>query len=169
MCSTSVCARRSTFRSRDRGWTSFAPSPRRFEQKVAQVANTIDVRVKQGKNYPELHVNVDRTKAAYYGITQDRVIVDVITGISSNLALSPNYWLDPKTANGYFLLAQYPEQSLTKTEDLLNIPIIGARTPLGPTVHAGHRRHQRLDRGATEHTLCRTQYGSLQRLLCFRR
>ena len=73
---------------------------------------------------------MDRTKAAYYGINQNRVVVDVITGISSNLALSPNYWLDPKTANGYFLLAQYPEQSLTTTEDLLNIPIIGARTPL---------------------------------------
>jgi len=61
----------------------------------------------------------------------------VITGISSNLALSPNYWLDPKTANGYFLLAQYPEQSLTKTEDLLNIPIIGARMPLNPTASLG--------------------------------
>jgi multidrug efflux pump subunit AcrB len=104
-----------------------------IRERVAQVADTTDVRIKQGKNYPELHVNVDRTKAAYYGLTQDRVIVDVITGISSNLALSPNYWLDPKTANGYFLLAQYPEQSLTKTEDLLNIPIIGARTALNPT------------------------------------
>jgi multidrug efflux pump subunit AcrB len=109
------------------------PVAEEIRTKVSQVANTADVRIKQGKNYPELHVNVDRTKAAYYGITQDRVIVDVITGISSNIALSPNYWLDPKTANGYFLLAQYPEQSLTKTEDLLNIPIIGARTPLNPT------------------------------------
>ena len=109
------------------------PVAERIRQQVAQVANTTDVRIKQGKSYPELHVNVDRTKAAYYGLTQDRVIVDVITGISSNLALSPNYWLDPKTANGYFLLAQYPEQSLTKTEDLLNIPVIGARTPLNPT------------------------------------
>ena len=109
------------------------PVAEEIREKVAQVANTTDVRIKQGKNYPEMHVNVDRTKAAYYGITQDRVIVDVITGISSNIALSPNYWLDPKTANGYFLLAQYPEQSLTKTEDLLNIPIIGARTPLAPT------------------------------------
>ena len=25
-------------------------------------------------------MNVDRTKAAYYGLTQDKVIVDVITG-----------------------------------------------------------------------------------------
>ena len=109
------------------------PVAERIRQQVAQVANTTDVRIKQGKSYPELHVNVDRTKAAYYGLTQDRVIVDVITGISSNLALSPNYWLDPKTANGYFLLAQYPEQSLTKMEDLLNIPVIGARTALNPT------------------------------------
>ena len=109
------------------------PVAEHIRQQVAQVANTTDVRIKQGKSYPELHVNVDRTKAAYYGLTQDRVIVDVITGISSNLALSPNYWLDPKTANGYFLLAQYPEQSLTKTEDLLNIPVIGARTALNPT------------------------------------
>ena len=109
------------------------PVAERIREQVAQVANTTDVRIKQGKNYPELHVNVDRTKAAYYGLTQDRVIVDVITGISSNLALSPNYWLDPKTANGYFLLAQYPEQTLTTTEDLLNIPVIGARTALNPT------------------------------------
>ncbi len=109
------------------------PIAEAIQQKVAQVPNTVDVRIKQGKSYPELHIDVDRTKAAYYGITQDRVVVDVITGISSNIALSPNYWLDPKTANGYYLLAQYPEQSLTSVEDLLNIPIIGARTPLNPT------------------------------------
>ena len=54
-----------------------------IQQTIARIPNTVDVRIKQGKNYPELHMNVDRTKAAYYGITQDRVIVDVITGISS--------------------------------------------------------------------------------------
>jgi multidrug efflux pump subunit AcrB len=113
------------------------PVAEEIRERVAQVSNTADVRIKQGKNYPELHVNVDRTKAAYYGLTQERVIVDVITGVSSNLALSPNYWLDPKTANGYFLLAQYPEQSLTKTEDLLNIPVVGARMPLNPTASLG--------------------------------
>ena len=109
------------------------PVAEMIRDRVAHIPNTTDVRIKQGKNYPELHLNVDRTKAAYYGITQDRVIVDVITGLSSNIALSPNYWLDPKTANGYFLLAQYPEQSLTKMEDLLNIPIVGARVPLLPS------------------------------------
>src|SRR5581483_11338033 len=106
------------------------PVAEQIRERVAQVPHTTDVRIKQGKSYPELHVKVDRSKAAYYGITQDRVIVDVITGLSSNIALSPNYWLDPRTANGYYLLAQYPEQSLRQTEDLLNIPLVGARVPL---------------------------------------
>jgi len=113
------------------------PVAEEIQRRVAQIPGTVDVRIKQGKNYPELHINVDRTKAAYYGITQDRVVVDVITGISSNIALSPNYWLDPKTANGYYLLAQYPEQSLTTTEDLLNIPVVGARVPLPPSAGLG--------------------------------
>ncbi len=113
------------------------PVAEEIQRKVAQLPDTVDVRIKQGKNYPELHLNVDRTKAAYYGISQDRVVIDVITGISSNIALSPNYWLDPKTANGYYLLAQYPEQSLTKTEDLLNIPLVGARVPLLPSAGLG--------------------------------
>jgi multidrug efflux pump subunit AcrB len=108
------------------------PVAEEIQQRVAQLADTVDVRIKQGKNYPELHLNVDRDKAAYFGLDQQKVVVDVITGVSSNLALSPNYWLDPKTANGYFLLAQYPEQDLTKVEDLLNTPLIGARVPMGP-------------------------------------
>jgi multidrug efflux pump subunit AcrB len=111
------------------------PVAEEIRNRVAQIPDTTDVRIKQGKNYPELHLTVDRTKAAYYGITQDKVIVDVITGISSNIALSPNHWLDPKTANAYFLLAQYPEQSLKHTEDLLNIPLVGARVPLMPSAN----------------------------------
>jgi multidrug efflux pump subunit AcrB len=106
------------------------PVAEEIRLRIADIPNTADVRIKQGNNYPELHLNVDRARAAYFGLDQQRVVVDVITGVSSNIALSPNYWLDPKTANGYYLLAQYPEQDLTKTEDLLNTPLIGARVPL---------------------------------------
>jgi multidrug efflux pump subunit AcrB len=115
------------------------PVAEEIRGRVAQIPNTTDVRIKQGKNYPELHINVDRTKAAYYGINQDRVIVDVITGLSSNIALSPNYWLDPRTANGYYLLAQFPEQSLTNTEDILNTPMVGANVTLSPVASLGRR------------------------------
>ena len=118
--------RRSIFKCEARSLDIIRPVAEEIQQRIAQVPNTVDVRIKQGKSYPELHIDVRSDESRVLRYHQNRVVVDVITGISSNLALSPNYWLDPKTANGYFLLAQYPEQSLTTTEDLLNIPIIGA-------------------------------------------
>ena len=44
------------------------PVAEEIQQRVAQVRNMADVRIKQGKSYPELHIDVDRTKAAYLGL-----------------------------------------------------------------------------------------------------
>ena len=98
------------------------PVAERIQQQIAQVPNTVDVRIKQGKSYPELHIDVDRTKAAYYGINQNRVVVDVITGISSNLAPRLTTGSIRKPRTGISSWRSIPEQSLTTTEDLLNIP-----------------------------------------------
>ncbi|OLB56081.1 MAG: hypothetical protein AUI03_05385 [Nitrospirae bacterium 13_2_20CM_2_62_8] len=56
-----------------------------------------------------------------------RVVMDLITGLSSNMALNPGYWIDPKSNNAYFVVAQYPEQTLIRFEDFLNTPLVGAR------------------------------------------
>src|SRR5437899_7757560 len=53
--------------------------------------------------------------------------MDLITGLSSNIALNPGYWIDPKSNNAYFVAAQYPEQTLIRFEDFLNTPLVGAR------------------------------------------
>ena len=71
-----------------------------------------DVRVLQGMHTPELHVNVDRTKAAYFGMTQQQVMADVTTALTSNLSLEPSYWIDPKSHNAYFVVAQYPRAEI---------------------------------------------------------
>ena len=94
---------------------------------VASVPGTIDVRVHQGMDSPELHLNVDRTKAAYLGMTQQQVMVDVTTSLTSNLSGDPGYWIDPKSNNAYFVVAQYPEQDLVRFEDFMEMPLIGAR------------------------------------------
>jgi multidrug efflux pump subunit AcrB len=105
-------------------------------EEVAQVANqvreaaaavpgTADVQVRQGMDYPEIHLDLNRTKASYVGLNQQRVVTDLITGLSSNVQLNPGYWIDPKTNNAYFVVAQYPEQALVQFEDFLNMPLIG--------------------------------------------
>ncbi|MEK6617953.1 MAG: efflux RND transporter permease subunit, partial [Nitrospirota bacterium] len=94
---------------------------------VASVKRTEDVRIHQGMDSPELHLTVDRTKAAYLGMTQQEVMTDIYTGLTSNLSLDPGYWIDPKSNNAYFVVAQYPEQDLVKFEDFLDMPLVGAK------------------------------------------
>lgn len=92
---------------------------------VATVPGTADVAVRQGMAYPELHLGVERAKSAYVGLNAQRIVTDVITGLSSNVQLNPGYWIDSKSNNAYFVVTQYPEQVLVKFEDFLNIPLIG--------------------------------------------
>src|SRR5438445_581834 len=94
---------------------------------ASSVPGTVDVRVQQGMDYPEIHLNVDRVQASLMGMTEQQVLTDVVTGLSSNISGDPGYWIDPKTNNAYFGVAQYPEQNLTRFEDFLLTPLVGAR------------------------------------------
>jgi multidrug efflux pump subunit AcrB len=95
---------------------------------VALVLKTVDVRVQQGMEYPEIHLKVDRVHPAYVGMTEQQIFADVVTGLSSNISGDPGYWIDPNTNNAYFVVAQYPEQDLRRFEDFLLTPLIGGRT-----------------------------------------
>src|SRR5438552_7508228 len=95
---------------------------------VALVPITVDVRVQQGMDYPEIHLKINRVHAAYLGLTEQQILADVVTGLSSNISGDPGYWIDPKTNNAYFVVAQYPEQNLRRFEDFLLTPLIGSRT-----------------------------------------
>ena len=95
---------------------------------VALVPKTVDVRVQQGMDYPEIHLKINRVRAAYLGLTEQQILADVVTGLSSNISGDPGYWIDPKTNNAYFVVAQYPEQNLRRFEDFLLTPLIGSRT-----------------------------------------
>ncbi|MBI3603278.1 MAG: efflux RND transporter permease subunit [Nitrospirae bacterium] len=107
--------------------TEVAQVASRIREVAALVPGTVDVQVRQGMSYPELHLAVDRSKAAYLGLNEQKIVTDVITGLSSNVQLNPGYWIDPKSNNAYFVVTQYPEQTLTKFEDFLNIPLVGVK------------------------------------------
>ncbi len=54
----------------------------------------------------------------------------MITALNSNLMIAPNYWLDRKTGNDYFLTVQYYENgrpSIHDFVDLRSIPLRGAK------------------------------------------
>lgn len=106
---------------------------------VAGVPGVGDVRLGQSMDYPEFLLKVDRTKAAYLGMTQQEIMTNVVTALSSNQNLGPGYWIDPKSNNAYFVVAQYAEQDIKDIDDFLNTPLVGARQAAPPTITVADR------------------------------
>jgi len=100
--------------------------------KAKQLAGVSDVLIPQDVDYPALELNVDREKAAQLGLSQKEVVDNVITALTSNGMIAPNYWVDPKSGNPYLLTVQYPEDSVKTLTDLKQIPLRGAKI-LRPT------------------------------------
>jgi multidrug efflux pump subunit AcrB len=108
-----------------------------IKHEVAKVQGTADVLVRQGMDYPEIHLAVDRARSAYLGLKEKHIVTDLITGLSSNVQFNPGYWIDPRTNNAYFVVAQYPEQTLTHFDDFLNTPLVGEPIDMPATASAG--------------------------------
>jgi multidrug efflux pump subunit AcrB len=88
--------------------------------------NVSDVLVPQDIDYPALQLDIDREKASLLGLSQKEVVDNVITALTSNGMIAPNYWVDPKSGNPYMLTVQYPEGTVKTIEDLKQIPVRGS-------------------------------------------
>jgi len=94
--------------------------------RIRQLPGVGEVYIPQDMNYPGLRLNVDRVHAGELGLTQKEVVDNVITALNSNSMIAPNYWVDRKSGNDYFLTVQYFENgraAIHNFADLTNIPI----------------------------------------------
>ncbi len=99
-----------------------------ISQKVRALPGISDVLIPQDIDYPALQLDIDREKASLAGISQKEVVDNVITALTSNGMIAPNYWIDPKSGNPYLLTVQYPEDAIKTVEDLKQVPL---RAPNG--------------------------------------
>lgn len=107
---------------------------------VMHMPGTTDVQVRQGVDYPEIHLDINRAKASYVGLNEQQIVMDLVTGLSSNVNLNPGYWIDPRTNNAYFVVTQFPEQILVGFEDFLNIPLVGTHVDQPMSASVGGTR-----------------------------
>ena len=85
-----------------------------------------EVYIPQDMNYPGIRLDVDRVHAGELGLSQKDVVDNVITALNSNYMIAPNYWVDDRSGNDYYLTVQYFEHGLPaihNTLDLRNIPL----------------------------------------------
>ena len=94
--------------------------------KIRQLPGVDEIYVPQDMNYPAVRLDVNRIHAAELGLSQEDIVDNVITALNSNAMIAPNYWVDYKTGNDYFLTVQYYEHGKPAIHtflDLRNIPL----------------------------------------------
>ena len=106
-------------------------------QEIRRYPGVNEVYIPQDLDYPAVRLDLDRVHVAELGLTPQAVVQNVITALNSNLMIAPNYWLDRKTGNDYFLTVQYYENgrpAIHNFVDLKSIPLRGPGIPAATTL-----------------------------------
>jgi multidrug efflux pump subunit AcrB len=104
-------------------------SPANFEiaqeikRQVERIPGAADVHLHQVVDYPEIRVNVDRSKAGQVGLTQRDVSTSLLISLSGSNQIAPTQWLDYRSGVSYFVTIQTPQRKLDSLESVLRTPI----------------------------------------------
>ena len=82
-----------------------------------------DVQIAQPLRYPVMQIDVDRQRAAQFGVTSQDITRSMVATTSSSRFTNKNLWLDPVSGLGYQVQVQVPENQLTQVQDIENIPV----------------------------------------------
>jgi multidrug efflux pump subunit AcrB len=88
-----------------------------------------EIYIPQDMNYPSIRMDIDRVHAGELGLSQKEVVDNVITALNSNIMIAPNYWVDYKSGNDYFLSVQYYEHGGAAIHNLIDLKQIPLRAP----------------------------------------
>ena len=110
-------------------------------KRLRNVSGIADVRLQQASNYPQLDVDVDRTRADQLGVTEKDVTTSLSTTLAGSAQTAPAYWLNPRNGVSYPIVAQTPQYRTDTPSDLQNTPVTsaaGAKQILGAVATIKH-------------------------------
>ncbi len=97
-----------------------------LEKKVAAIPGAADVQIHQVMDYPEIRINVDRSKADQVGLKEQDVSSSLLISLSSSGQVAPNQWLNYVNGVNYQVAVQTPQYRMDSFESLLRTPISGS-------------------------------------------
>jgi multidrug efflux pump subunit AcrB len=97
--------------------------------RIRQLPGVGEIYIPQDMNYPSIRMDIDRVHAGELGLSQKDVVDNVITALNSNIMIAPNYWVDYKSGNDYFLSVQYYEHGQSAIHNLVDLKQIPLRAP----------------------------------------
>lgn len=91
--------------------------------KLKKISYLRDVQIDEPVNYPAIHINIDRTRAAQLGVNIADISRSLTTATSSSRFTEKNVWLDDKAGVSYSVQVEVPENVMNSVSDIGEIPI----------------------------------------------
>ena len=95
----------------------------RMLDEVRYVPGAADARIQQPFDYPNMTVNVDRTRASSIGLTQQNVAQSLLVALSGSFQTTPSFYLDPHNGVSYNVATQTPQYGLDTMAALESLPV----------------------------------------------
>ena len=93
---------------------------------VADVARTVpgvrDVRVSVQLHYPEIHVDTERERAGFVGVTARTAAETTLEATLGNIN-TPSVWIDPHNGQSYYVVTYYDPDRVTETQQMAQLPL----------------------------------------------
>src|SRR5450432_3993526 len=99
------------------------PIAQQIAAQVARIPGAADVHIHQIVDYPEIDINVDRSKATQLGLTQRDVATSLMISLSSSGQIAPTQFLDWRTGVSYGVAVQTPQYRMDSLDALLRTPV----------------------------------------------
>ncbi len=96
---------------------------RQIAAKVTKIPGAADVHIHQVVDYPQIDINVNRSKAGQVGLTQRDVATSLLISLSSSGQIAPTQFLDWRTGVSYNVAVQTPQYRMNTMEALLHTPV----------------------------------------------
>jgi CzcA family heavy metal efflux pump len=113
-------------------------------EKFRKVPGAVDVTLREVLGLPEFYLQIDRTRAAQLGITQQDAVNSLLSFLGSGGTVSSSFWADPVNGSSYDVQIIAPPKVISSPEQLLNLPITrsggGERVLLGAFAELGERK-----------------------------
>ena len=95
-------------------------------RRIKAIPGVADARIQQSARYPQLNVDVDRSRIGQYGLTERDVTASLGNSLAGSSQTAPVYFLDPASGVSYPVVAQTPEYQVGSISDLANVPVTGS-------------------------------------------
>lgn len=94
-----------------------------LKKQFSEIPGAVDVTLREVLDQPRYAIQVDRVRAATFGISQQDASRAILSALGSGGTVSPNFWSDPVTGSSYDVQVIAPPDKLDSIDDILNLVV----------------------------------------------